>query len=197
MLDQLAQEFMRSPQGQQAMSRLAAQGFQSQQAQSMLAAALPSAAQAFHQAQLGGLAVQRPGGPGGLMDVGNSHYVTNFLSGAVTSLLRGEGLVGAAADGLQGVVGGHVAQVIATQFGLPQRVAGTVGAIVTPLAIDWLWDGVQSGQLNLGQLLQSVQQQPGAGFRQPMALPGGAGGVSPTVNLQGGLGGLFANLLKS
>ena len=93
MFQQLIQQFTQSRQGQTAFSRLQAQGFSPQQSQSFLGAAVPVAAQSFHAAQSGGFAGSRPGGPAGLMDVGNSHYVTNFLSGAVSGLIRGEGII--------------------------------------------------------------------------------------------------------
>ena len=186
MLQELVQQFMGSPQGQTALSRLQSQGFAPQQAQAFMGAALPTAAQAFHQAQSGGLAANRPGGPEGILDVGNSHYVTNFLSGAVSGLLRGEGITGAAVDGLQGVVGGHVAQVIATRFGLPQRVAGTVGAILTPLMIDFLWTRVNGGGLDLASLLGRGGAQPGPA---PMGGGGWGGGAQPAPMGGGGWGG--------
>jgi len=225
--DQLIQGFTQSRQGQTAMSRLQSQGFSPQQSQGFLGAAVPAAAQSFHSAQSGGFAGSRPGGPQGLLDVGNSHYVTNFLSGAVSSLVRGQGIAGAAVDGLQGVAGGHVAQVIASRFGLPQRVAGTVGAIVTPLVIDWLWERFNGGSLDLGSLFGGggaggMMGNLMGGGGQPQALPSGGGGwgggapqpsggmsqggggwgaggggqqgaVSPTI--QGGLGGLFGQLM--
>ncbi|MBX3270363.1 MAG: hypothetical protein KF729_08875, partial [Sandaracinaceae bacterium] len=182
MFDQLIQGFTQSRQGQTAMSRLTAQGFSPQQSQGFFGAAVPVAAQSFHQAQSGGFAGARPGGPRGLLDVGNSHYVTNFLSGAVSSLVRGQGLTGAAIDGLQGVVGGHVAQVIASRFGLPQRVAGTVGAILTPLLIDWLWERFSGGSLDLGSLFGGQGQPAGAaGFGGAPAMGGPAFGGGPAI----------------
>ena len=107
--------------------------------------------------------------PLGLLNITDSHYATNFLSAAVTGLVRGEGLKGAAVDGLQGVVGGHVAEVIASRCGLPQRVAGVVGAIITPLMIDFLWDKIQG-------MRQGAGAQPGA---QPAAQPGFGASFSP------------------
>ncbi len=221
MFQQLIQQFTQSRQGQTAFSRLQAQGFSPQQSQGFLGAAVPAAAQSFYSSQSGGGAGSRPGGPGGLLDVGNSHYVTNFLSGAVSGLIRGQGVMGAAVDGVQGVAGGHVAQVIASRFGLPQRVAGTIGAIVTPLVIDWLWEKMNGGGLNLGSMfgggspgagasggiMGQVGKMFGGGGGAPQLGAGGAtsagwgsaggstqvGAVSPTI--QGGLGSLFGSLM--
>ncbi|HJL21352.1 MAG TPA: hypothetical protein RMH80_03930, partial [Polyangiaceae bacterium LLY-WYZ-15_(1-7)] len=171
MLGSLFQSFLGAPQGQQAMSRLQAHGYPPGQARGFLESAFPVAARAVGQQQAGG----QSGQPMGLGDVGSSHYVTNFLSGAVSGLVRGQGLMGAAVDGLQGAVGGHVAQVIASRWGLPQRIAGTVGAIITPLAIDFLWERVQGG-LDLGGVF-------GGGAAASSA--GAASGGAPTM---GGFG---------
>jgi hypothetical protein len=142
MLDQLFTMFSSSRQGQGALQQLMSQGYTQQQANGMLQAALPAAANAMRGAA--------PGSGGqslgaSLMSIGNSNYAQNFLVGAVSGLLRGEGLMGSAVDGLQAVVGGHVAQVIATRFGLPSRVAGAVGAVITPWMIDFLWEKMQGG----------------------------------------------------
>lgn len=161
MFDQLLNMFGQSKQGQQAYSALQQQGYTPQQSAGMLSAAFPVAAQAVHQA------ITNPqGGQGlGMLDISNSHYMTNFLGAAVTSLVRGQGLKDAAIDGLQGVVGGHVAQVIASRFGLPQRVAGVVGAVITPLMVDFLWEKFQS--MNLG----GGAAQPAAAVGAPAGAP--------------------------
>jgi hypothetical protein len=163
MFDQLFSMFTGSRQGQQAIAQLGAQGYSPQQAHGILGVALPAAHQAM-QAHLGG----QGQGPG-LLNVGDSNYVMNFLGGAVSGLIRGEGFGGAAVDGLQGVVGGHVAQVIAGRFGLPQRTAGLVGSVVTPLMIDFLWEKFQGtgfGGAQAQAQAQAQQPQPGA-FGQP------------------------------
>ncbi|MCA9605813.1 MAG: hypothetical protein KC619_09470 [Myxococcales bacterium] len=193
MFDQLISAFTQSQQGQTAMQRLQSQGYSPQQAQGFLGAAVPAAAQSFHSAQTGGFAGSRPGGPQGLMDVGNSHYVTNFLSGAVSSLVRGQGIMGAAVDGLQGVAGGHVAQVIASRFGLPQRVAGTVGAIVTPLVIDWLWERFHGGSLDLGSLFGGGGAPAGGMMGQGGTV--GGGGMGGAGGMMGAASGMMGALM--
>jgi hypothetical protein len=174
MFDQLLSMFTGSQQGQQAVSQLIGQGYTQQQAHGILGAALPVAAQAM-QAHAAGQ------GPG-LFNIGDGNYGTNFLSGAVAGLLRGDGLKGAAIDGLEGVVGGHVAQVIAGRFGLPQRTAGMIGAVITPLMLSFLWEkfqgvqqGMQQGQSPWQALVggtpqqqQSVYGVPVGPFGQPM-----------------------------
>lgn len=160
MFDQLLNVFGQSRQGQQAYNALQAQGYTPQQSANILTTAFPAAAQSLQRALQG-----QPGQGPGLLDIGSSNYVQNFLTGAVTGLLRGEGLKGAAVDGAQSIVGGHVATVIAARCGLPQRVAGVVGAIITPPMIDFLWDKVQT--LNLGGGAAAPAQMPpgfGANF---------------------------------
>lgn len=161
MFDQLLNMFGQSRQGQAAYQQLQGQGYTPTQAAGILTTAFPAAAQAMQNAIQGGASGQGLG----LLDITNSNYATNFLSAAVAGLVRGEGLKGAAIDGVQGVVGGHVAQVIASRCGLPERVAGVVGAIITPLMVDFLWEKYQQMQAGggVGALFGSGQApQPAA-----------------------------------
>jgi hypothetical protein len=150
MFEQLIQGFTQSPQGQNAMQQLQGQGYSPQQSANILATGLPVAAQSMQQGMANGAipppaAGGAPPGQLGITNIGGSHYGMNFLAGAVTGLLRGEGVMGSAVDGVQAVVGGHVAEVIASRFGFSRSVAGVVGAIVTPLMIDYLWDAFRGG----------------------------------------------------
>ncbi len=145
MIDQLLQTFGQSAQGQQAYNQLQAQGYTPQQSAGILTTAFPAAVAAVKDAFTG----NTQGGLG-LLQVNQSNYATNFLTAAVTGLVRGQGLKGAAIDGIQGVAGGHVAQVIASRCGLPQNVAGVVGALITPPMIDFLWDKFQAMQASGG-----------------------------------------------
>ncbi len=114
---------------------LQAQGFGGQHAAGILNAALPAAAQAMRGAARGDRS--------NLPSLSDSNYVMNFTAAAFSGLIRGQGFAGSAIDGFQGVVGGYVAQVLAARFGLPKRTAGVLGAIVTPLAIDFLWEKLE------------------------------------------------------
>lgn len=162
MFEQLLNVFGQSRQGQQAYSALQAQGYTPQQSAGILTTAFPAAVQSMQQALQGGLqgGAQGPG----LLDIGSSNYMQNFLTGAVTGLLRGEGFKGAAVDGVQSIVGGHVATVIASRCGLPQRVAGVVGAIITPLMVDFLWDKIQGLNLGGGQAAPAMPAGFGSNF---------------------------------
>ena len=172
MLDQLLNMFGQSPQGQQAYAALQSQGYSPTQSAGILTTAFPAAVAAMQNA------MHSQNGQLGLLDITHSNYAMNFLSGAVSGLVRGEGMKGAAIDGLQGVVGGHVAEVIATRCGLPERVAGVLGAVVTPLMIDFLYDKIQG--MNLGQnagggglagMLGTAASALGLGGAQPGAAP--------------------------
>jgi hypothetical protein len=173
MMDQLLSVFGQSPQGQQAYNQLQAQGYTAPQAAGILTTAFPAAVAAMQNALQG----NGQGGKG-LLDIAQSNYASNFLTAAVSGLIRGEGFKGAAIDGLQGVVGGHVAQVIASRCGLPERVAGVVGAIITPLMIDFLYGKFQEMQasggfsalLGGGNAAQPAQPAP-LGFGSSFAAP--------------------------
>jgi hypothetical protein len=145
MLDQLLHMFGQSPQGQLAYTQLQQQGYTAQQSAGILTTAFPAAVSAMQNALHG----NAEGGLG-LLDITKSNYASNFLTAAVTGLIRGEGLKGAAVDGLQGVVGGHVAQVIASRCGLPERVAGVAGAVIVPPMIDFLYAKFQELQASGG-----------------------------------------------
>ncbi len=186
MIEQLFSMFSSSRQGQGALQQLMGQGYSQQQANGMLQAALPVAAQAMSNAAPGMLSGGAPGAgaqPGigeALLKIGDSHYAQNFLTGAVTGLLRGDGFMGAAVDGMQGVVGGHVAEVIASRFGLPSRVAGAAGAVITPWMIDFLWEKMKGGSA-------------GGGFDFGSMFGGGAAAAGAGAALgAGGYGGGFA-----
>jgi len=117
MFDQLLNLFGQSPQGQQAYSALQAQGYSPTQSAGILTTAFPAAVSAMQNA------MQSNNGQLGLLDIKNSNYAMNFLTGAVSGLVRGQGMKGAAVDGLQSVVGGHVAQVIASRCGAAMPLA--------------------------------------------------------------------------
>jgi hypothetical protein len=207
MFDQLFSMFSSSRQGQGALQQLMGQGYTQQQATGMLQAALPAAAQAMQKAAPNFLSGAAQGGAPGaqgaaggglagigqnLLNIGGSHYAQNFLAGAVTGLLRGDGFMGAAVDGMQGVVGGHVAEVIASRFGLPSRVAGAIGAVITPWMIDFLWEKMQAsgaggagGGFDLNSLFGGAAA--GAGGMAG-AFGGGASFGAGGNNYGGGLG---------
>ncbi len=183
MFDQLLGMFGQSPQGQQAYSALQAQGYSPAQSAGILTTAFPAAVQAMQNA------MTSQNGQLGLLDIKNSNYAMNFLTGAVSGLVRGQGMKGAAIDGLQGVVGGHVAQVIATRCGLPERVAGMLGAIVTPLMIDFLADKIQG--MNLGANAGAGGLAGAIGTAASAIGLGGAAPAAPQMQAPAGFGAQF------
>jgi hypothetical protein len=127
MFGELLSMFHGSQQGQNAMSALMQRGYTPDQAQQIMGAATQGAAQGFHNATAG------QGEPAlGLFNIFGGHSGAEFLTGAIAGFLRGDGFVGSLGDGAMGMVGGHVAEVIAQRTGLNQRVAGEVAAVVTP-----------------------------------------------------------------
>jgi hypothetical protein len=159
MFDQLTASFSQSPQGQQAYQQLTKHGFAGPQAATILNTAVPAAAEAMQGAARGEK----------LPSLGESSYVMNFAAAAVSGLIRGQGFMGSAMDGLQGVVGGYVAHVIAARCGLPKRTAGLVGAVITPMAIDFLWDKLQGQRQPAPQVPAAPPpaQLPPAGYAAP------------------------------
>jgi hypothetical protein len=149
--------FTSSAQGQKALQQLQGHGFTGHQAQSMLGAAVPAAAEAMR-----GIAR----GDKSLPKFTESNYVMNFTAGAVSSLIRGQGFMGSAIDGMQGMVGGYIAQVIAARFGLPKRTAGVIGAVITPLAIDFIWAKLEGSG---GQQQQQLPPAPAPAQLPPAA----------------------------
>jgi len=145
--------FASSEQGQKALWQLQSQGFSGHQSQAMLGAAVPAAAEAMRSISRGDKS---------LPSFSESNYVMNFTAGAVSGLIRGQGFMGSAIDGMQGMVGGYIAQVIAARFGLPKRTAGVIGAVITPLAIDFIWAKLEGG---------GNQQQAPLPAAQPAQLP--------------------------
>ncbi len=146
--------FTGSEQGRKALQQLQGHGFSGHQSQAMLGAAVPAAAEAMRS-------VSR--GEKSLPSFSESNYVMNFTAGAVSGLIRGQGFMGSAIDGMQGMVGGYIAQVIAARFGLPKRTAGIIGAVITPLAIDFIWAKLEGAG---GQQQQQLPPAP-----QPAQLP--------------------------
>ena len=80
MFDQLLNLFGQSPQGQQAYSALQAQGYSPTQSAGILTTAFPAAVTAMQNA------MQSNNGQLGLLDIKNSNYAMNFLTGAVSGL---------------------------------------------------------------------------------------------------------------
>src|SRR5262245_20565892 len=94
MIEQMMSGFLASPQAQQAVQALGAKGFTPDQVQQIMAHASGAAAH--------GMAKQTAGHAEpavGLFNIFGGHAGREFLMGAVTGLLRGDGIFGALKDG--------------------------------------------------------------------------------------------------
>ena len=78
--------------------------------------------------------------PLGIFDVLGGHPGQAFLIGAVTSLVRGEGFTDAAKDGIVGVLGSHLGEVIASRAGVDRQMAGWAGAAIAPFIVSYAYD---------------------------------------------------------
>jgi hypothetical protein len=169
MFAELLNMFHMSPQGQNAMGVLQQQGWSPDQTQQILGAALPAAANGMHMATQG-----HPEPAVGLFNIFGGHAGGEFLTGAITGLLRGDGIFGSFKDGAMGMIGGHIAEVIAQRTGMNPQMAGQVAAALSPFIMHYAHERLSSHP--------AVQQQFGAA-------PGGGGGFTPAFAPQGGGGG--------
>lgn len=127
MIEQMMAGFMGSPQAQQAMQALAQKGFNPQQVQQIMSHASGAAAH--------GMAKQTAGHPQpavGLFNIFGGHAGREFLMGAVTGLLSGDGLMGAVKDGGLSMLTGHMAEYLAPKLGIDGGTAGSIAAVLTP-----------------------------------------------------------------
>jgi hypothetical protein len=135
MFEQMLGSFLGSPQGQGAAQALQQRGVPQGQIQQILSAAFPAGASSIEQQ---GKQVS-PGQPElGAFDVMGGHPAQSFLIGAATSMLRGGDMGGAIRDGAASVVGGHVAEVLASRAGMDRQMASGVAAAITPFIVSFV-----------------------------------------------------------
>jgi len=126
---QMLEEFLGSSHGQSAMADLQAQGHSPEAAAQYLAHAT-EAAHAHVQEQGSGLLGAHPG--------------RNFLAAFASGLVKGDGLWGSMKDGLEGVLGGRVAEAIATKAGVDGGTASGIAAALTPYLTSFLQNKLAS-----------------------------------------------------
>lgn len=134
MFAELLKEFASSEHGQNALGALQ-QNFPSLNAQQIMAAAVPAAAQAMHKVTAG---QEQP--HVGLFNLLGGHAGKSFLAGAVAGLLRGDGIMGSLKDGVMGTLGGHIAEYLAQETGLDPAMASQVAALLTPFITHYAHD---------------------------------------------------------
>lgn len=176
MFAELLSMFHQSPQGQNAFGALSQQGWSPEQSQQILGAAMPAAANAMHMATQG-----HPEPAVGLFNIFGGHAGSEFLLGAVAGVLRGDGLFGGVKDGFMGMLGGHIAEVIAQRTGMNPQMAGQVAAALTPFLAHYVHERLTGHP--------AVQQQFGApaqgGFTPAFAPQGGQQGFAPQFAQKG------------
>ena len=134
MIDQMMQGFASSPAGQKAVQVLQSKGFTPEQVQDIMSHAGTAAAS--------GLQKQTGGGADavGLFNIFGGHSGREFLMGAVTGLLKGDGVVGSLEDGGMGALAGHMGEYLAPRLGVDPGTAGSITAVLTPFVGQYVHD---------------------------------------------------------
>jgi hypothetical protein len=124
-VQELFQTFLASSQGREAMAALQAQGISAADAESHLGHATEAAHDHVHDhAHSGGLLGEHPG--------------RSFFAAFAAGLIKGDGVMGALADGMEGVVVGRVAEYLAEKGGVDPNAASTIAAAATPYIMSFL-----------------------------------------------------------
>ena len=118
-VEEFVQTFLGSEHGRGALDAVTATGVSSDDAQQYLSHAAAAAhAHVEEHAQGSGLLGANPG--------------KSFFAAFAAGLVRGDGLLGSLGDGLEGVLVGRIAEVLANKAGLDPATASTVAAAATP-----------------------------------------------------------------
>ena len=133
MFKELLSGFLGSEHGQNALGALQKQGIEGADAESLIGHATNAAAHSMHEQTKG-----HADPAVGLFNIFGGHAGRSFIMGAIAGLMRGDGVVGAFEDGGMGMIGGHVAEVIADKAGLDPSTAATVSAAITPFIISYV-----------------------------------------------------------
>lgn len=133
MFDDMLSGFINSAQGQNALAALQKHGIGLTEAKNVLANAVPAAAAAMKNATAGH---QDPAV--GLFDLFGGHAGRSFLEGMVAGLVRGDGVVGALEDGGMGLVGGHIAEVLAQKMNINSGRASMIASVATPFIVHYI-----------------------------------------------------------
>jgi len=119
---QLFKELLGSPQGQQALSAITAQGVSPDTAEQYLAHATEAAH--GHVEEQAGLLGNNPG--------------KSFFAAFATGLIKGDGVLGALKDGAEGLVSGRVAEALAAKAGVDTATASAIAAAATPFVVSFI-----------------------------------------------------------
>jgi hypothetical protein len=116
-------EFLSSQHGQDATAALAAQGIDPDAAQQMLSVGA-EAAHAHVESQNSGLL--------------GEHAGKSFFAAFAAGIVKGDGVMSALGDGLEGIVGAKVTEALAERAGLDPGMASTVAAAATPYLVSFI-----------------------------------------------------------
>ena len=116
-------EFLNSPHGQNAVNALGAQGIAPDAAQQILSVGA-EAAHSHVESKGAGLLGEHPG--------------KSFLAAFAAGIVKGDGIMGALGDGLEGVLGAKVTEALATRAGLDPGMASTIAAAATPYLVSFV-----------------------------------------------------------
>ncbi len=116
-------EFLSSQHGQDAAAALGAQGIDPDAAQQMLSVGA-EAAHAHVESQNTGLL--------------GEHAGKSFFAAFAAGIVKGDGVMGALGDGLEGIVGAKVTEALAERAGLDPGMASTVAAAATPYLVSFI-----------------------------------------------------------
>lgn len=124
-VQELAQSFLASEHGQQALSALKQQGISEDDATKMLGHAAQAGADHVHDhAESNGILGGHPG--------------RNFFAAFASGLVKGDSVLEALEDGAAGVVTAKVTEVLCDKLGLDPNTAATVAATATPYVMGFL-----------------------------------------------------------
>lgn len=121
-LQDFVSTFLSSEHGRGAIGALAGQGIDAGKAQELVT----HAATAGHEH----VASQSSGLLG-------DNFGKSFLAAFTAGIMKGDGLLGALGDGVEGALVGRVAEALAQRAGLDPNVAATVAAAVTPYVVSF------------------------------------------------------------
>ena len=118
----MVKEFLGSAHGAQAAAALQNQGFSPSQTQEMLGHAAHAAGQhvEHHHGLLG------------------DHAGRSFFAAFAAGIIKGDGIMGALGDGMEGVIAARITESIADRMGIDSNVAETAAAAAAPFLVSFL-----------------------------------------------------------
>ena len=130
MFEALLSEFTGSEHGQNALNALQAKGFSPEDAQKLIAEAVPAAREVMENKLQ-----DHPQPEVGLFNLFGGHAGREFLVGVTEGIVRGDGFVGSLEDGGISAIAGHIAEVVASRLNISPDIAGTAAAVVAPFIV--------------------------------------------------------------